>query len=803
VTSTHQAESVVVGVDFGTLSGRAVVVRVSDGQELGSAVHDYLHGVLDSVLPTGEPLPPEWALQVPADYIGVLKVAVPEALRASGVDASEVIGIGTDFTACTMVATLADGTPLCEVPQFSTSPHAFVKLWRHHAAQPQADRINDLARGRGETWLARYGGLISSEWEFAKGLQMLEEAPELYAAMDHFVEAADWIVWQLTGTYLRNACTAGYKGMFQDGVYPDEAFLSELNPGFASFVSDKLEHTIGQLGDRAGSLSARAAAWTGLPEGIAVAVGNVDAHVTAPAAQAVEPGQMVAIMGTSTCHVMNATELREVPGMCGAVDGGIVSGLWGYEAGQSGVGDIFGWFVKHGVPPEYHQKADAAGVSVHELLTELARAQAIGEHGLIALDWHSGNRSVLVDHELSGLVVGQTLATRAEDTYRALLEATAFGTRTIIEAFTGSGVPVTELVVAGGLLKNTLLMQIYADVTNLPLSTIASAQGPALGSAIHAAVAAGAHPDVRAAALVMGRSNKAEYWPIAANVKAYEELFADYTELHDHFGRGDTDLMHRLKARKRELAAPSPISLHQDRTGTAPALPGSVPAQAREAVDALRQTVADLHRELTRYGLVVWTAGNVSARVPGHDLMVIKPSGVAYDELTAANMVVTDLFGVLVEGDYAPSSDTAAHAYVYRHLPDVGGVVHTHSTYATAWAALGEPIPCVLTMMADEFGGEVPIGPFALIGDDSIGRGIVDTLKDSRSPAVLMAGHGPFTIGKDARAAVKAAAMVEDVARTVHIARQAGDPKPLAQQDIDSLHTRYQNVYGQNQGATS
>jgi L-ribulokinase len=555
--SRHRTDAVVIGVDFGTLSGRAVVVRVRDGQELGSAVHDYPHAVLDAALPTGETLPPEWALQVPADFIEVLQVAVPEALRSSGVDPADVIGIGADFTACTMIPTLADGTPLCEVPDFATSPHAFVKLWRHHAAQPQADRINLLARESGERWLARYGGLISSEWEFAKGLQMLEEAPELYDAMDHFVEAADWIVWQLSGTYVRNACTAGYKGIYQDGAYPGEAFLAALNPGFATFVSDKLDHTIGQLGDRAGSLSARAAAWTGLPEGIAVAVGNVDAHVTAPAAQAVEPGQMVAIMGTSTCHVMNATELHEVSGMCGVVQGGIVAGLWGYEAGQSGVGDIFGWFVEHGVPPEYYEKADAAGVSVHELLTELSRGQAIGEHGLIALDWHSGNRSVLVDHELSGVVVGQTLATRAEDTYRALLEATAFGTRTIIEAFNSSGVPVTELVVAGGLLKNTLLMQIYADVTNLPLSTIASAQGPALGSAIHAAVAAGAYPDIHAASSAMGRSDKAVYQPLAANVKAYDELFAEYTLLHDYFGRGPNEVMHRLTARKRELAARS------------------------------------------------------------------------------------------------------------------------------------------------------------------------------------------------------------------------------------------------------
>jgi L-ribulokinase len=292
-----------------------------------------------------------------------------------------------------------------------------------------------------------------------------------------------------------------------------------------------------------------------LREEIPVAVGNVDAHVAAPAAQAVEPGQMVAIMGTSTCHVMSGAELREVPGMCGVVDGGIVAGLWGYEAGQSGVGDIFGWFVKNGVPPEYHDRARELGVSVHEHLTELASKQEIGEHGLIALDWHSGNRSVLVDHELSGVVIGQTLATRAEDTYRALLEATAFGTRTIIESFERSGVPVTELVIAGGLLKNTLLMQIYADVTNLPLSVTDSGQGPALGSAIHAAVAAESYRDIQEAAGAMGSVRRGSYQPIARNVEAYDELYAEYSRLHDYFGRGGNDVMHRLAGRKRRLAS--------------------------------------------------------------------------------------------------------------------------------------------------------------------------------------------------------------------------------------------------------
>ena len=305
----------VIGIDYGTLSGRAVVVSVSDGREIDSAVCEYSRAVMDGKLSSGEKLPPEWALQDPNDYVEVLKRAVPEALRLSGVSPADVIGVGTDFTACTMVPVKLDGTPLSNLPEFAGRPHAFVKLWKHHAAQPHADRINQTARDMGEFWLNRYGGQISSEWELAKGLQILEEDPEIYDAMDKFVEAADWIVWQLTGTYVRNACTAGYKGNLQDGKYPSTEFFAALNPGFANFAKEKLEHPIGQLGDLAGTLSAEAAGWTGLPEGIAVAVGNVDAHVTAPAARATQPGQMVAIMGTSTCHVMNSDQLSEVPGM--------------------------------------------------------------------------------------------------------------------------------------------------------------------------------------------------------------------------------------------------------------------------------------------------------------------------------------------------------------------------------------------------------------------------------------------------------------------------------------------------------
>ena len=420
---------------------------------------------------------------------------------------------------------IEDGTPLNQLPEFTNNPHAYVKLWKHHAAQPHADRINQVARERNEAWLPRYGGQISSEWELAKGLQILEEAPDVYKKMYKFVEAADWIIWQLCGKYLRNACTAGYKGNLQDGKYPSREYFKALNPAFEMFAEEKISHTIGQLGAKAGGLTAEAAAWTGLPEGIAVAVGNVDAHVTAPAAKATEPGQMVAIMGTSTCHVMNHDHIAEVPGMCGVVDGGIVSGLYGYEAGQSGVGDIFAWYVNNQVPQRYFDDAKVAGKSVHQHLTDLGAEEAIGGHGLVALDWHSGNRSVLVDHELSGTVFGVTLTTTAEQIYRALLESTAFGTRMIVDTFNASNVPVKEFIVAGGLLKNAFLMQLYSDITRLPISTIDTEQGPALGSAIHAAVASGFYKNVNEAAEAMGKVRKHVYLPREESSQRYDALY--------------------------------------------------------------------------------------------------------------------------------------------------------------------------------------------------------------------------------------------------------------------------------------
>jgi len=544
-----------IGIDYGTESGRALLVRVSDGAEIATAVHPYADGVIDERLPGSHGrLPPDWALQNPDDYLEVLKQTVPAVLKRGGVSADEVIGIGIDFTACTMLPVLKDGTPLCRLSEYRDNPHAWVKLWKHHAAQPQADKINETARKLGEPWLARYGGKISSEWFFSKALQILEEAPEIYHQADRLIEAADWVVWQLTGAETRNACTAGYKAIYQDGAFPSREFFAALHPNFAAVVDEKMSRELMALGAKAGGLSEGAARWTGLKPGTPVAVANVDAHVTVPATGQVEPGTLVMIMGTSTCHMLIGDALHNVEGMCGVVMGGVVPGRYGYEAGQSGVGDIFAWFVENGVPPEYHERAKTQGLDLHSYLAQEAAKQRPGAHGLLALDWFNGNRSVLVDAELSGLIVGMTITTKASDIYRALLESTAYGTRVIIEAFEHSGLPVKKLIAAGGLpSKNPLMMQIYADVCNREIHLIKSEQGPALGAAMHAAVAAGAYPDIAAAAKQMGRLSDTSYQPTPEDVKIYDALHRDYLYLHDLFGRSRAAEPGGVMKRLREL----------------------------------------------------------------------------------------------------------------------------------------------------------------------------------------------------------------------------------------------------------
>lgn len=553
-----------IGVDFGTESGRAVLVEVGTGREIATSVYPYKNRVIDEYLPVdGTPvrLEPEWAVQDPEDYIRTYQRTIPTVLKESGVDPTDVIGIGIDFTACTMMPVKKDGTPLCLLPEFRRNQHSWVKLWKHHAAQPEADQINATARKLGEGWLGRYGGKISSEWFFSKTLQILHEAPEVYAAADRLIEAADWVVWQLTGVETRNSCTAGYKAIWskREG-FPAKSYFAALDPRLENVIEEKMTRDIKPVGERAGSLTAKAAGWTGLKPGTAVAIANVDAHVAVPAATVVEPGRMVMIMGTSICHMVLGSEEHIVPGMCGYVEDGIIPGFFGYEAGQSCVGDHFAWFVENCVPAAYEQEAEAHGMNIHALLEEKAAQLKPGESGLLALDWWNGNRSVLVDVDLSGVLLGATLATKAEEIYRTLIEATAFGTRVIIEAFEQNGVPVSELVACGGLPeKNKLLMQIYSDVTGREMKVSASDQTSALGSAMFGAVAAGknagGYDSIFEAAKHMAGLKDVVYRPNLKSKKVYDRLYAEYIRLHDYFGRGENNVMKNLKHLRDEVRA--------------------------------------------------------------------------------------------------------------------------------------------------------------------------------------------------------------------------------------------------------
>lgn len=547
-----------IGIDFGTLSGRSVLVNVENGDEMASAVYEYPHGVMDEALPDGTRLGLDWALQHPQDYLDVFDRTIPAVLQKANVQAEDVIGVGIDFTACTALPVKADGTPLCFIDAYAKKPHAYTKLWKHHAAQDKANQVNEMAEQMGEKWLARYGGKISSEWMFPKVWQVLDEAPEIYEAADYFIEAADWVIWQLTGQQTRNASTAGYKEIYhkRDG-YPSKAYFKALDPRLENVIEDKMNWPIVPLGEKAGEITAEVAGRTGLKMGTAVAVANIDAHVTMPAAKIVETGVMLAIIGTSTCHIIVDKEEKMVPGICGVVEDGVYPGYYGYEAGQSCVGDHFAWFVNNCMPASCRDAAAACGKDIHTYLTEKAQKLGVGESGLIALDWWNGNRSVLVDADLTGVLVGMTLATRPEEIYRALIEATAYGTRKIIESFRDAGVSVRAFVAAGGISqKNPMMMQIYADVIRMPIHIAGSLQSPALGSAIFGVVAAGkargGYDSVFDAAERMGKLLNVVYTPIAQNADRYDRLYAEYSTLHDYFGRGGNDIMKRLKAIKKE-----------------------------------------------------------------------------------------------------------------------------------------------------------------------------------------------------------------------------------------------------------
>jgi L-ribulokinase len=530
-----------IGVDYGTNSVRALVVDVADGAEIATAVHNYKHGE-DGILL--DPKDPNLARQNPADYIEGFYRSVSRAVRAArkkpGFSPENVVGIGVDTTGSTPLPVDADGMPLALQPKFQKNLAAHAWLWKDHTSHAEAAEITDKAKRSRDKYLLKCGGTYSSEWFWSKLLHCKRTAPKVFDAAYAWVECADFVPGFITGnldpaTMPRGICAAGHKAMYHDqwGGLPSESFLKGLDPGLVT-VRRRYAARAVPADQKAGGLTPEVAQKVGLPAGLPVAVGAFDAHTGAVGA-GVKPGTLVKIIGTSTCDMMVhplSRPLPDVPGLCGIVPGSIVPGMYGLEAGQSAVGDIFNWFVSHLTPGKYTAKGDA-----HANLTREAAKLLPGQSGLLALDWNNGNRTVLVDPLLSGLLVGQTLHTTAAETYRALVEATAFGALTIIRRLEEYGVKVKEVVNCGGIAeKNPFVMQIYADVCNRPMKISRSAQTCALGSAIFGAVVGGAYKTTEQAQRRMTGVKSTVYRPKKASAATYAELYELYGTLHDAFG---------------------------------------------------------------------------------------------------------------------------------------------------------------------------------------------------------------------------------------------------------------------------
>lgn len=532
-----------LGLDYGTNSARCLVVRVADGAEIGTAVYEFEHGDAGILLDRREP---ELARQHPADYLRAVEECVPKALAEAREADKEfaperVIGIGVDTTASTPIPVDEKGAALASQKKFEGNLNAMAWLWKDHTSIEEASWITHRAAEQRPEYLAKCGGSYSSEWFFSKIWHCLRADADVFRAAHTWVECCDWIPAVLCGIgdpakYKRGICAAGHKGLFHTdwGGYPDRGFLEGLAPELGG-LRDRLPNEAYSVEETLGGLSAEWAKKTGLKEGTPVAVGAIDAHLGA-VGSGIRPGTLVKIMGTSTCDMMVwplDSNLADIPGLCGIVPGSILPGHYGLEAGQAAVGDIFNWFVN------YQKPGGERGT--HDALTKGAGELRAGESGLLALDWNNGNRTVLADQRLTGLIVGQTLHTTPEEIYRALIEATAFGALKIINRFEEYGVHVREIVNCGGIAeKNPTVMQIYADVTGRPMKVSRSPQTPALGAAMCGAVAAGkkagGHGDFDTAAKAMTGVKDVVYEPNPASHETYRELYALYSDLHDAFG---------------------------------------------------------------------------------------------------------------------------------------------------------------------------------------------------------------------------------------------------------------------------
>lgn len=552
-------EKYTIGLDYGTLSGRGVLVRCRDGKVLSSAVKEYEHGVMEQFLPDGVTgLGDAWCLEYPRDYLQVLEEVVVTIIKESKVQREDIIGIGIDFTSCTMLPIDENGEPLCEKEEFKARRNAYVKLWKHHGAQKQADRINELLKRRNMEENPRFGGKVSPELLIPKVLELVEEDLEIYQYASEILEAGDWLTRVLTGSNKRSCSMAGYKAWWDEKEgYADPQFLKELHPELEKFIEEKAPGSICRLGTPIGYLNKEWAEKLGLVPGIAVAPCVIDSHAGVPGSGLSNEKQVMMVVGTSSVIVGLGSYPYSEKGICAGVKDAIVPGYYAWESGLASVGDLFGWFADNCVRAQDLKEAEEKGLSVHEMLSEKAGKLAPGQSGVMALDWWNGNKTPFVEGNFTGVLAGLTLNTKPEEIYRALIEATAFGTKVILDLYEKNGLTVEEIVASGGIaMKNPLFMQIYADVLGKKIKIAASDQAAALGSAVYAALAAGknkgGYDTYWEAVRKMSHVNEQVYEPDENNMQKYKKLYTLYHKFSSIMGEQAKDLLMDLRRIKNE-----------------------------------------------------------------------------------------------------------------------------------------------------------------------------------------------------------------------------------------------------------
>ena len=539
-----------IGVDYGTLSARALLLDIETGAEIATSEFTYPHAILQPDFFAPNALEKTASLEHPQDFLDALSFTVRDVVAKAGISVNEVCGLGLDFTSCSTLPLTADGTPLCFLPEFSKNPQAYVKLWNSYTALEEAEIITETAKAVNAPWLALFGGKVSAEWLFPKLYEILRKAPDVYTQTAHYMEAGDWLIWLLTGNRIASASFAGFKALWNPQTgYPGNDFWAKVDARLDGIIGTKVTTDVCNAGSYGGGLNERGAQLTGLPVGTAVSLPLIDAHAPMCSAGSIKAGHLLLVLGTSAGFIVMDNERRLIKGIFGSIQDGILPGLTAYEASQPSMGNTFAWFVKNCVPAAYTAEANARGINIFSLLDEKASRLSPGANGLLCLDWWNGNRAPYNDFDLSGMILGLNLNTKPEEIYRAIIESCAYATKTVLDNYRDGGIDIVDIRAGGGIArKNPMLMQIYADVLGMPIRITDSAQPGCKGGCIFAAAASGQYADIFAAAEVLADKCETIYTPDPQRHEAYTPLYRHYRRLAAYFAEGDNPVMKYLRS---------------------------------------------------------------------------------------------------------------------------------------------------------------------------------------------------------------------------------------------------------------